>query len=277
MIFGYVVSISTFVSIITSYAIGKILDVDENLYKYIFMIIGALGCVSSLIMAMIKIDKKDKYNSKKLTLKEIIFEPIKRGTEVLKENRDFAIFQRNFFIYGAAFMLLLPAIPTYLVDSLGMSYTQTFIAKAVVASLGILLLSPFAGKIHDKKNPAFFTTLAFATLSLYPLILFISSKMLDSIYVNYIVYFAFFIYGIAMSAMVISWNISSIYFAGSEDVSMYQSVHVTLTGLRGLIMPFFGFFILKYFGMSVVFIVAFIIFLFAAFLSYRLYLQIDRR
>jgi len=240
------------------------------------MIVGVLGCASSLIMAMIKIDKKDNYNSKKLTLNEMIFEPIKRGIEVLRKNRDFAIFQRNFFIYGTAFMLLLPAIPIYLVESLGMSYTQTFIAKAIVASLGILFLSPFAGKIHDKKNPAFFTTITFATLSLYPLILFISSKMLGSSYVNYIVYFAFFIYGIAMSAMVISWNISSIYFAGSEDVSMYQSVHVTLTGLRGLIMPFLGYLILKYFGIQVVFAVAFIIFVFSSFLSYRLYLQIDR-
>ena len=101
--------------------------------------------------------------------------------------------------------------------------------------------------------------------------------MLGSSYVNYIVYFAFFIYGIAMSAMVISWNISSIYFAGSEDVSMYQSVHVTLTGLRGLIMPFLGYLILKYFGIQVVFAVAFIIFVFSSFLSYRLYLQIDRK
>ena len=140
--------------------------------------------------------------------------------------------------------------------------------------MGILFLSPIAGWIHDKKNPSFFTFLAFFTLGCYPLILLISSFLIGSGIENYIVYFAYLVFGIGMSGIVISWNMSSIFFAGDDDVSMYQSVHVTLTGLRALIVPFIGYFILKYLGVKVVFIISISMFWLASILSYLDYLRI---
>ena len=118
----------------------------------------------------------------------------------------------------------------------------------------------------------FFVFMTFACLSLYPAILLISTYLLGTAYVNYIVYLAFLVFGIAMSAIFISWSISSIYFAGSDDVSMYQSVHVTLTGLRGVFAPFLGYFILEILGIRFVFLTAILLFLTASVLSYRLYL-----
>jgi len=170
-------------------------------------------------------------------------------------------------------MIMLPAIPKFLVEYLKMDYSQTFMAKGVISQLGILLLSPIAGKIHDKKNPAFFASLAFLTLGFFPFIMLISSYFVDSGFANYIVYFSYLIFGIGMSGIVISWNISSICFAGEDDVSMYQSVHVTLTGLRALIVPFLGYLLLHYFGVNIVFLVALGMFWLAAILSYQNYLR----
>ena len=106
------------------------------------------------------------------------------------------------------------------------------------------------------------------------MILLISSFLIGSGIENYVVYFAYLIFGIGMSGIVISWNMSSIFFAGEDDVSMYQSVHVTLTGVRALIVPFLGFFVLKYFGIKVVFIISIIMFWTASVLSYLDYLRI---
>ena len=275
--FGLISSLTTLMLIVSSFIAGRMLDSNENWFRYFFALVGCIGCVSSLIMSMVKIDKKGQYRKDPLTIKQLVYQPIKRTIEVLKKNHHFALFQRNYFVYGAAYMILLPAIPKYLVEYLNMSYTETFLGKAVISQVGILLLAPFAGTIHDKKNPAYFTFQAFAMLSLYPLIFYISSFFIGTSFVNYLVYFGFFVFGIAMSAIMISWNISSICFAGDEDVSMYQSVHVTLTGLRGLIMPGIGFFLLKFFGIRTVFFSAFIIFLLASALSYQLYLKMDKK
>ena len=273
VLFGYTASLITLIAIIFSYTAGKLMDINEDWFRYIFSVAGLMGCISSLLMAMIKIENK-KYIATKLKLKQFIVTPIMSTVNILKKNKDFAIFQRNFFIYGIGFMIILPAIPKFLVEYLKMDYSQTFMAKGIISQLGILLLSPIAGRVHDKKNPSFFTFIAFFTLGCYPVILLISSFLVGSGIENYVVYFAYLIFGIGMSGIVISWNMSSIFFAGEDDVSMYQSVHVTLTGVRALIVPFLGFFILKYFGIKAVFAISIIMFWTASILSYLDYLRI---
>ena len=277
IIFGYTSSLITLVIICTSFMAGKILDINENWFRYIFAVVGIMGCIGALIMALIKIKKGSFEDKAFLNLKQFFVKPIKRTLEVFKENRDFAIFQRNFFIYGVAFMILLPAIPKYLVEYLQMNYTHTFLAKGIISQIGILFLAPFAGKIYDRKNPALFTTLIFLIISFYPFSLLISSLFIGYSFVNYIVYLAFFIFGIAMSGLIISWNISSIYFAGKEDVSMYQGVHVTLTGVRGLFAPFLGLLIMKTVGIRALFCTSMFLFLIASTLSYKLYLAMDKK
>ncbi len=273
LLFGYFSSLITLVSIVFSFVAGKMLDINEEWFRYVFLMIGIFGCFSSLIMALIK-TKKESFEEKAfLTLKQVFIKPIERTLEVLRTNKDFAIFQRNFFLYGIGFMIILPAIPVYLVDFLKMDYTQTFMAKGVIAQIGILFLAPVAGKIFDRKHPAFFSSLSFGSLSLYPLILLISSFFLKSNFVNLIVYSAFLFFGIAMSSVHITWNMSSIIFAGKEDASMYQSVHVSLTGLRGIFAPFLGFLILRLFGVRAVFCVSMFMFLLSSFLSYKHYLK----
>lgn len=276
-VFGLTSSLATLVLMISSYIAGKLLDKNEDWFRYFFAIAGVLGCISSLLISLIRVEKKETLTHKRISVKQVIFSPIVRAFDVLKKNRDFAIFQRNYFIYGAAFMVLLPAIPKFLVEDLQMTYSQTFISKAVISQFGILILAPFAGVIHDKKNPALFIFKAFGLLSLYPILLLVSSFFIQTVAAQYLVYIAYFVYGIAMSAVLISWNISSIYFAGEDDVSMYQSVHVTLTGLRGIVMPGLGLFLMKLFGVKAVFGLSAFFFLSASILSYQLYLKMAKR
>ena len=61
---------------------------------------------------------------------------------------------------------------------------------------------------------------------------------------------------------------SSIYFAGAEDAAMYQSVHVTMTGIRGLIAPVLGLLLMKFIGITAVFVVAAGFLLWASIISY---------
>jgi hypothetical protein len=46
--------------------------------------------------------------------------------------------------------------------------------------------------------------------------------------------------GIADSGGVLAWNLGHNDFAKDHNASHYMGVHVTLTGIRGLIAPFLG-------------------------------------
>lgn len=274
--FGLISSVGTLVVIIVSFFAGKLLDIDGDYFRIMFAIIAVAGLIYSLIMSLIKVDKQKAEYETKNHLKEIFIKPLSQGFMLLKRNREFRLFQRNFFLYGIGFIIVTPAIPLYLVDTVGMSYSQIFLAKSILAELGVLLFAPLAGKFSDRINPAYFSFIAFGSLAIYPLILILSSFFLGTVWAVVIINIAFVIFGLAMSMIMISWNISSIHFAGDQDVSMYQSVHVTLTGLRGLFIPPLGLLVIKLFSIRAVFGIASIMLILASFLSLRLYFMMDK-
>ena len=52
-----------------------------------------------------------------------------------------------------------------------------------------------------------------------------------------------------MGGVSVLWNISSMRFAGEdEDAGLYQAVHLTAVGVRGLFAPLLGLFVMQYLG-----------------------------
>ena len=49
--------------------------------------------------------------------------------------------------------------------------------------------------------------------------------------------------GMAQSGGAIAWNIGHLHFAEDDKAELYMGIHVSLTGFRGLIAPFFGSFL----------------------------------
>jgi len=93
-LFGYTVSLVTLVAIVFSYSAGKLMDINEDWFRYIFSVAGLMGCLSALLMAMIKIENK-KFDSTKLKLKEFLLTPVLTTVSILKKNKDFAIFSKE--------------------------------------------------------------------------------------------------------------------------------------------------------------------------------------
>lgn len=64
--------------------------------------------------------------------------------------------------------------------------------------------------------------------------------------------------GFAQSGGAIAWNIGHLHFAEDDKAELYMGIHVSLTGLRGLIAPFLGALLYTYIGW-LVFMVGFVI------------------
>ncbi|GAB1366923.1 hypothetical protein MASR1M36_17940 [Candidatus Cloacimonadaceae bacterium] len=270
-VFGYTLSLGMLVSILFTYAAGRLLDIHEASFRWILLITGLCGFMSCAVLSLIRIQEPiGRKDCPKTDWRKQILEPITGTFKLLKRNKAFAAFERSFSIYGMGFIMMQPIIPIYLVDKLQLSYTNNFLAKGVLSQVGLLLLSPILGKLHDNMHPFKFISRSFALLMVFPLLIVLSSLWTGgSIWPVVIVFVAYFIFGIAMSAVNVAWNMSSIFFAGKEDASIYQSVHVTMTGIRGLIAPVLGFTLLKLFGLTAVFIVAAGFLALAAVVSWR--------
>lgn len=268
-VYGYTISLMTLVAMIMTYYVGHLLDKQESLFKTILAVTGIAGFISSIVLSLIKIQQPVDKTYIPMNFMDVCCSPIKRTFQLMRENKQFAKFERSFSIYGLGFLMLSPILPIYMVEKLQLSYTSNFLAKGILSQLGLLVLSPLLGKWHDKMHPHRYIAISFGGLALFPLLLLLSGVATSLNISVALAYVAFFVFGIAMTGINIAWNMSSIYFAGAEDASMYQSVHVTLTGVRGLVAPLLGLLILRFAGIYAVFATSAGFLILAAFVSNR--------
>lgn len=254
-VFGVYRMILMLLTMVMSVIAGKVLDINPLNYKIILSFVGIFSSTS--FIALILIDRKTNYpeikSNQNISHKHNFLENIK---EIIKV-KDFLVFEALFMTYGFGFMIIQPAIPVYLINILGFSYSQMAYAKGVFAMLFRTLLFPFVGLFIDRVKPWRVGTFAYFTIIFFPLLLIFSKFLPDK---SLWVYLGFSFFSLALTGLSFMWNLGSIYFAKNKESSTFQGFHVTLTGIRGLLGPLFGFVLITYFDVMANFYAAIILF-----------------
>ncbi len=280
-LYSYATSLYTVIVLIVTTLLGYLLDINYELYKVLFPIAGVFDVLSYVSLArMIRMSKKMKVYPEGVTgnriplklFRDIMIMPVRNMLRIFRENRPFYRFESYFFLYGMAFMIASPAVPIYLVEDLKLSYSPISIAKGLVFYTATILFTPVMGRLHGTGNPTKFCGYLFLFLLFYPLSM-MAVKFLPQhfgfVTPEVMLYFTYFLFGILMSGITLSWNLSTIYYAPHFQEANYQSVHITLTGLRGLFSPFIGYLILRYISVEATFLVSSVIFLIGGILMLR--------
>ncbi len=244
VLFGFSQSVYASFLLITSFLFGKVLDYNEILYKPLFAIIGIFGFLGILALRKIKVDIPEVVREGK---SHPVISPIITTIYEFRKSKSFLWYEIGFMVYGFGYLMILPIIPQFLVNKLSMTYTQISIGKVIIANAGIALFAPLAGFIHKRLNPLIFSGLSFIVLGFYPILLNFSifQNIMDPVI---FVYLAFGVFSIGMAGVFTNWQLGSIYFARERDSAMLQSVHVTLTAIRGLFAPLLGYFLMSRFS-----------------------------
>ena len=279
-LYSYASSLFTIVLLVIITLFGQLLDVDYKVYKIFYPLAGITDFVSLFILAKLvstsNVDylKKVKNFSANISfklIKDVLILPVRNLMRIFKVNKPFFRFERNFFFYGMAIMIASPAIPIYLVRELNFDYSPISIAKGLAFHVAMIIFTPLMGRMHGSGKPAKFCGYIFSSLVLFPVLL-VLIKYLDNGFLflsnDMILFITFFVFGISMSGVILSWNLSSIYYAPVAEVSNYQAVHITLTGIRGIFSPFIGFALMELFSIRVTFIVSALLFLFAGIMMF---------
>jgi len=243
--------------LLTTVIVGRLLDWNEHAYGVIFALAGVAGFAGMILMARMEagLDRtagRVRGDGFYRPLEEpglaagirSMRESAGRVVRILRDDHRFRRFEVYFFIYGIAFLAMLPIVPLFLVHDLGLDYTRIGLARGLMGQSSLILLAPFMGRWMRRVGPVRFCGWVFSTLALYPLCLLLSG-ILPPIFAVPFVYAAFVSFGTAMAGVTVAWNLSSIHFAGDEDPSSYQAVHSTLVGLRAVTAPLLGFAIIR--------------------------------
>jgi MFS family permease len=266
-LFGWSMSVRNLVSLPASMLVGALLDVDFSLYRYLFLAEGVFGAGQAFFFAAMARGMKASPRLQQSGRGVTHF--FRSLWEVFSRDREYARFQCYFMLYGIAYQAVLPAIPFFARDQLGLSYEQYATAKGVIGQLGLVLLGPFLGAKVERIHPFRFTGIIVLVLALYPLVMAAGGWLPSMGVVLFYASFCFFAVGVA--GINVSWNLSSMSFAPSDQAATYQGLHVTATAIRGLFAPILGNQILQHLGYTAPFIFSTGLFLIAGILFLRRY------
>jgi MFS family permease len=241
--YGYSASVNKIAMLVVTFIFGVALDFSPQIYIYVFPVLGVLRIVSIFILTKIEYlppeqlpEREKLWTSMRNSLKRLI--------AVLRKDKPYRDFEIGFMLYGFAWMITAPIISIFLSKSLKLNYTEIAIYKNAYNIISIALLPAF-GKLLTKIDPRKFGIYTFATMLVHLLFMGLTEYFpgfyeIFHIKVYYMLVGSYIFCGIFGALMALLWYIGSAYFCEDKDTSEYQSIHLTLTGVRGAIAPLLG-------------------------------------
>jgi MFS family permease len=154
-----------------------------------------------------------------------------RAFGLLRHDKHFRTYELGFFIYGIAFMMVMPAIPIMFAMYLEADYGDFSRATVVTMQGTLMIMAPIVAWLSSGRRVTLVTACAFGSLALFPVMLAITSLTREL----WLGYLSFVVFGLAMSGVHFVWNLGALAFARGGNALAYTSTHATMVGVRALI------------------------------------------
>lgn len=257
-LYAYASTANKLIMLVATFLFGLLLDYKSYSYIYVYPFLAILGTASIFILTQIKYQAPvvQKTGSIIVSLKKVQ----KNLLHIIRTNKPFRDFEIGFMFYGFAWLVSIAVIAIFLKNELKLSYSGIAFYKNFYNTVSILL-TPFFGKLMGKVNPRKFAIYTFLMMLLYLLFMGLTQYFpayieVYKIKIYYSLILSFLSYGIFGAMMGILWYIGSAYFSNNKNAVDYQSIHLSLTGVRGAFAPLVGIFFYKILDFSGVFIIA---------------------
>ena len=239
-LYGYSATAQKIMVLMATFVFGHMLYQNYFIFRYVYPSIGLLSVIALFSLSAIPYTKQDPIPKAKISTS--LRNSIKRMFNILKNDKPFLHFEMAFFAYGIAFMITSTVITFFLESFLGLSYASISTYKSGAGIITVLAL-PLLGILSDKIDPRKFGIIMFGAMLLYVTFIMLTEYIdfntsFGNMELYYTLIIAFISFGIFTAAGTLSWNIGSSFFSKNpNDSADYQSVHISLTGIRALIAP----------------------------------------
>jgi MFS family permease len=235
---GRIATVQVLVMAASGVVIGWSLDRSVESIRYLFPMMAVFGVVGAIIYGGVRLRGQNRlaraerqgHHSERPSLNPFAV------LRVLRDDRRYAGYMACMMLFGTGNLMISPTLVIILEDEFIASYQTAILVTTVVPLVIMPFAIPIWARLLDQMHVISFRAIhswAFVLASLLFLIaveyhllplLFIASAML----------------GIGFGGGMLAWNLGHQHFAPPHRDSQYMSVHVMLTGLRGLFAPFLG-------------------------------------
>jgi hypothetical protein len=256
-LYSYATGVNKLVMLGATFGFGIWLDADPYAFIWVYPAMAFLAILSVYLLSMIPFDPATPVSLPEKGLMVSVRDSLRNMARIFKVNKPFRDFETGFNLYGFAWMTTVAVITIYFDKELHLSYSSVAFYKNSYNLISILLF-PFFGKLIGRIDPRKFAVYTFLSLFVYFLFIvltrvFPENTTVAGIQLYYMLIPAFLAHAVFAATMGLLWYIGSAYFSRNEEVADYQSIHLSMTGVRALYGPVLGVLFYQWFGITLTF------------------------
>jgi hypothetical protein len=264
---------------------GLLFDLDHSAYHWFYPLVAILGAMGLLVLRgeRVRGERRDaarRSNGDEPIADAGLIQPFSLVTLIspgqlfarmgraLREDPRFARYCQAQMCIGTANLMAMPVNTIVLTKVMELSYTASNTLLDIVPRVVTVLMLPVWARLFDRVGVLRFRvtnslcwcgSLLFCGVGALFASLQATGSLPGALTFGLAAYGVGRLFeGLAQSGGAIAWNIGHLHFAEDDKAELYMGIHVSLTGLRGLIAPFVGTLLYAWIGW-VVFLVGFVI------------------
>ncbi len=235
---GKLATIQVIVVGLLGIGLGRAMDVDERAFRVLLPAGAVLGMVGVLAWrrlrvrghrALIERERRDEGASRPS------FNPL-RMVGILREDRAFAGYMACMFALGMGNLMVPPILAITVVERFDMDYLRGMLVTNTIPFLAMPIMVPVWARLLSRMHVIRFRIYHAQVFALANGLFFLAAML----HLEWLMFVAAAVQGSAFGGGALAWTLGHLDFAPPHRASQYMGVHVTLTGVRGVLAPFLG-------------------------------------
>ena len=221
-----------------SASIGFLLDWEADSFRIAFLLASACALLAARVYRNSRVR-----GHRQLLAAEKAEQALQGGrlslaafTTVLRANVDFRRYMAGMMVFGSGNLMLLPMLVIMLNEYLALSQFRQVVITSSLPLFVLYFSVPYWARMLDQRH-------IFSYRAIHSWFFVIASALFAMAVILHrseLLWPASVVLGSAYAGGHLGWNLGHNDFSSDANASNYMAIHVTLTGLRGLIMPIIG-------------------------------------
>jgi hypothetical protein len=236
LVAGKIATVQALVLASVAFGVGQAMDTNEQSFRWVYPIAASFGILGAWIYSKMRVENHSALlKNERAESQHVSLLPWK-SFKLLLEDRQFAKYMGCQFVFGIGNLMLMAPLIVILSGQFQLDYLGEICIVTIIPILMIPLSTPFWAKLLHKTHVLTFR-------SIHSWFFVVSSLCIGfSIAMHFVagLWIGAAIRGVGFGGGVLAWNLGHQDYAPVEQSGRYMGLHVTLTGIRGLLAPAIG-------------------------------------
>ncbi|GMU80168.1 MAG: hypothetical protein AMXMBFR47_00390 [Planctomycetota bacterium] len=250
------------VGLFATAGIARLFDQDAGLYRWLYPLVGVIGILSVIPVRQMRVRGEARELRRHLaesarleatTGKSLgLVHSFRECLQILKRDAAFSRYCTAMFFLGASNFMIEPIVLIIATQQLGYSYLMSSFMLDLFPNIIMLASMPMSARYFDRVGVLPFRVVNSAVWLVGAVAAAVGAVLVQAGWLVWLgvglLWASRFVNGFGRGGGAIAWNLGHLHFAGRDNADLYLGIHVTLTGLRGLVMPVIAIYLFKWIG-----------------------------